>query len=62
MRTTVDLGPELLEQALRETGAPSKTALIEMGLRALLEREPRKRLKDLFGARLRIQAVRRRRF
>jgi Arc/MetJ family transcription regulator len=61
MRTTLDLDEDLVEQALRETGAKSKTALIEMGLRALLEREARKRLKGLFGTGPQIQAVRRRR-
>jgi Arc/MetJ family transcription regulator len=61
MRTTLDLDADLVEQALRETGAKSKTAVIEMGLRALLEREARKRLKGLFGTGPQIQPVRRRR-
>ncbi len=61
MRTTLDLDAELLERALRETEAKSKTAAIEMGLRALLERGARKHLKALFGDGPRIQAVRRRR-
>ncbi len=46
---------------MQETGAPSKTGLIEMGLRALLERAARKRLKALFGAGPELRAVRRRR-
>ena len=45
----IDLDEELVRRALLETGAKSKTELIEMGLRALLEREARKRLKALFG-------------
>jgi Arc/MetJ family transcription regulator len=61
MRTTLDLDPDLVQQALRETGAPSKTAVIEMGLRALLEREARKRLKALYGEGPRLRPVRRRR-
>ena len=61
MRTTLDLDAELVRQALDETGAKSKTEVIEMGLRALLEREARKRLKALFGAGPRIRDVRRRR-
>jgi Arc/MetJ family transcription regulator len=60
MRTTLDLDAELMERALQETGARSKTDVIEMGLRALLEREARKRLKALFGEGPRIEAVRRR--
>lgn len=61
MRTTLDLDEQLVRRALQETGARSKTELIENGLRALLEREARKRLKALFGQRPRIQPVRRRR-
>ena len=49
MRTTLDLDAELVQQALQETGASSKTQVIEMGLRALLERAAQKRLKALFG-------------
>ncbi len=61
MRTTLDLDEELVRRALDETGAKSKTEVIEMGLRALLEREARKRLKALYGVGPRLQAVRRRR-
>ena len=49
MRTTLDLDADLVDQAMRETNAPTKTAVIEMGLRVLLEREARKRLKALRG-------------
>jgi Arc/MetJ family transcription regulator len=49
MRTTLDLDGELVAQALKETGATSKTAVIEMGLKLLLEREARKRLRALRG-------------
>jgi Arc/MetJ family transcription regulator len=61
MRTTLDLDEELVRKALAETGARSKTEVIEMGLRSLLEREARKRLKDLFGSNGAIKEVRRRR-
>ncbi len=61
MRTTLDLDAELVRQALQETGASSKTQVIEMGLRALLERAARKRLKALFGKGAQLQPVRRRR-
>jgi Arc/MetJ family transcription regulator len=61
MRTTLDLDEDLVRKAIAETGARSKTEVIEMGLRSLLEREARKRLKDLYGALPKIAAVRRRR-
>jgi hypothetical protein len=49
MRTTLDLDEDLVRRALHETGARSKTELLEMGLRSLLEREARSRLKALYG-------------
>ena len=61
MRTTLDLDEDLVRKALSETGARSKTEVIEMGLRSLLEREARRRLKDLFGSHLKVEQVRRRR-
>jgi Arc/MetJ family transcription regulator len=61
MRTTLDLDEDLVRKALQETGARSKTEVIEMGLRSLLEREARRRLKELFGSQLKIDQVRRRR-
>lgn len=61
MRTTLDLDADLLKQALEETGARTKTEVIEMGLRALLDLEARRRLKSLFGKIPDLQAVPRRR-
>jgi Arc/MetJ family transcription regulator len=61
MRTTLDLDEDLLRRALAETGAKSKTELLEMGLRALLEQKARKRMKALYGQGPTLQAVRRRR-
>ena len=61
MRTTLDLDADLVRRALEETGAKSKTEVIEMGLRALLDREGRKRLKALFGKGPKLEEVRRRR-
>lgn len=61
MRTTLDLDGELVRKALSETGAKTKTQVVEMGLRVLLEREARKRLKALYGSDLKIGPVRRRR-
>lgn len=61
MRTTLDLDSELVKKALTETGAKSKTEVIEMGLRSLLERNARRRLKALFGGGPRLREVPRRR-
>jgi Arc/MetJ family transcription regulator len=61
MRTTLDLDDTLIRRAMQETGAPTKTEVIEMGLRSLLERKARERLKALFGGVPRLRQVRRRR-
>ena len=61
MRTTLDIDEDLVQRALRETGARSKKAVVEMGLRSLLERAARSRLKALFGEGPRLRAARRRR-
>jgi Arc/MetJ family transcription regulator len=61
MRTTLDLDADLVRRALVETGARTKTEVIEMGLRSLLEREARRRLKAMFGEGPRLRKVRRRR-
>jgi Arc/MetJ family transcription regulator len=57
---TLDVDPDLLRQALEETGTTSKSAVVEMGLRALLGREARRRLKDLYGKVPDLKVVRRR--
>ncbi|MGH6921205.1 MAG: type II toxin-antitoxin system VapB family antitoxin, partial [Geminicoccaceae bacterium] len=44
MRTNIDIDDELMETALRESGLRTKRAAVEEGLRALIERERRKRL------------------
>ena len=61
MRTTLDLDPELVQRALLETRAKSKTQVVHMGLQALLDREARKRIKALFGRGTRVARVPRRR-
>jgi Arc/MetJ family transcription regulator len=61
MRTTVDLDEDLVRSALSETHARTKTEVIEMGLRALLEREARRRLRALEGRLPDLAVVRRRR-
>jgi Arc/MetJ family transcription regulator len=61
MRTTLDLDGDLLAEALRATGLSTKTAVIEEGLRALVERAARKRLIALAGTLRDAKAPRRRR-
>ncbi len=61
MRTTLDLDESLVRQALEQTGAKTKTEVIEMGLRLLLEREARRRLKALRGRLPELAATPRRR-
>ena len=62
MRTTLDLDADLLEKAQRATGVTGKTAVIELGLRTLVEQSARRRLALLAGAIPRAKAAPRRRF
>jgi Arc/MetJ family transcription regulator len=61
MRTTLDLDEGLVKKALAATGAKSKTEVIELGLRSLVEREARRRLKALYGTLPELAPARRRR-
>jgi Arc/MetJ family transcription regulator len=49
-RTTLDLDEELIAEALETTGAPSKKAVIEEGLRELINTRKRQRLIDRVGS------------
>jgi len=61
MRTTLDIDEKLLEEAQRATGVTGKTAVIEQGLRALVERAARRRLAALGGEIPQAKGPRRRR-
>jgi Arc/MetJ family transcription regulator len=61
MRTTLNLDDALVRQALKETGAKTKTEVLEMGLHALLERQARLQLRALEGRRPKLGKVPRRR-
>ena len=61
MRTTLDIDGELLAAAQRAAGVDSKTRVIEIALRALVERAARKRLAALHGALRKAKAPKRRR-
>ncbi|MFT4188283.1 MAG: type II toxin-antitoxin system VapB family antitoxin [Aeromicrobium sp.] len=50
MRTTVNLDDELLADAMDYTGITEKTALVNAGLKALVEREAARRLVLLGGS------------
>jgi Arc/MetJ family transcription regulator len=49
MRTNIDIDDDLMETALRESGLRTKRAAVEEGLRALIERQRRRRLIAAFG-------------
>ena len=60
MRMTVNIDPRLLEEAQRLTGLKSRTALVQEGLRALIERESARRLARLGGSEPQLESVPRR--
>ncbi len=61
MRTTLNIDPDLLKEAGRLTGVSEKTALVRMGLEALISRESARRLAALGGTEKSLSAVPRRR-
>ena len=50
MRTTLNIDDTLLERAAELTGEREKTALVRMGLEALIARESARRLAALGGS------------
>ena len=61
MRTTLNIDDGLLKRAAQLTGIPEKTALVRLGLIALIARESAKRLAELGGTEKNIRPGRRRR-
>lgn len=61
MRTTLNLDDALLAEAQRLTGQNERTALVNEGLRALIERESARRLARLGGSDPDLEPPRRRR-
>jgi Arc/MetJ family transcription regulator len=49
MRTTLNIEDNLLDQAAKMTGVVEKTALVRLGLEALIARESARRLAALGG-------------
>ena len=61
MKTTLNIDPELIDEATRLTGVNEKTALVRMGLEALVQLQSAHRLANLGGSELRLTPVPRRR-
>ena len=61
MRTTLNIDDEILDKASRLTGVKEKTALVRLGLEALIARESSKRLAKLGGTEKDIMPIPRRR-
>lgn len=49
MRTNIDINDELMEEALRRSGLPSKRAAVEEGLRLLIQTRRQAGLRKLRG-------------
>ena len=60
MRTTLNIKDEILEKASKLTGVTEKTALIHMGLKALISMESSHRLAKLGGTEKKLLSVFRR--
>lgn len=61
MRTTLNIDDKILENASRLTGIKEKTALVRLGLEALIARESSKRLSRLGGTEKELRTISRRR-
>lgn len=61
MRTTLNIDDRLLKKAQELTGVSEKTAIVKMGIEALIARESAKRLAKLGGSDPQLQDIPRRR-
>ena len=61
MRTTLNIEDNLIEKASQLTGIKEKTALVKLGLEALIARESARRLARLGGTQEQLKAIPRRR-
>lgn len=61
MRTTLILDDALVTEAMRQTGVKEKTAVVRMGLEALIQREAARRLASLGGTMPKLAVAERRR-
>lgn len=60
MRTTLNIEDTLMDQAIKITGIKEKTALVKLGLEALIARESARRLAKLGGTQKQLQTIPRR--
>jgi Arc/MetJ family transcription regulator len=60
MRTTINIEDKMLEKASQLTGVKEKTALVRLGLEALIARESSKRLAMLGGTEKNLRSIPRR--
>ena len=60
MRTTLNIEDNLMDEASKMTGIETKTALVKLGLEALIARESGKRLAKLGGTQKHLEAIPRR--
>ena len=61
MRTTLNVEEKLIEKASELTGVKEKTALVKLGLEALITLESSKRLARLGGSEKKLKSIPRRR-
>jgi len=61
MRTTLNIEDNLMDKASSLTGIKGKTALVKLGLEALIARESARRLAKLGGTQKQLKAIPRRR-
>jgi Arc/MetJ family transcription regulator len=61
MRTTLNIDDQLLREAGKLTGVSEKTALVRLGLQALISRESARRLAELGGTEKSLGSIPRRR-
>ena len=61
MRTTLNIEDELIQRAARLTGITEKTALVRLGLEALIAAASAKRLARLGGSEKKLNPIPRRR-
>jgi Arc/MetJ family transcription regulator len=61
MRTTLNIEDNLIDKASKMTGIKEKTALVKLGLEALIARESGKRLAKLGGTQKKLETIPRRR-
>ena len=61
MRTTLNIEDSLMDKASKLTGIKEKTALVKLGLEALIARESARRLARMGGTQKQLKAIPRRR-